>query len=380
MLNRYRHVIRSGLLVLGTIGGIATSSLAAPARFWVSNSLADPFDLGIGATVGAKASLALGQEADFSIWMQPHTDAAGDYDANTNPFRRLQVLSFNIVATNSSIDLLHGPLGDPLAGVRIVNPIVNRVKRFSTVRDSGLVDPLNSGNELSSLTATQIRAGGIDQINGILAASLTAVEPFDPIIGVGPTCTDVDSASTCAVTAVGPVWRLATFRLQALTSSENAGVRLQIGGSGMIGTTGSSSDVEVIFAPPGQESPKYNAGFGSDRNNSSKETDGIEERHDLQISIATPIAGDYNANTFVDAADYTVWRDNLTIGDYDFNGVVEPNDRSLWTGHFGATSGIGLQADGNRDGTVNAADFTIWRDTLGSVADLRCRWQSKWKA
>ncbi|MCA9188253.1 MAG: hypothetical protein KDA99_21645 [Planctomycetales bacterium] len=56
-------------------------------------------------------------------------------------------------------------------------------------------------------------------------------------------------------------------------------------------------------------------------------------------------AGDYNLNGSVDAADYTVWKDG-----------------------FGSTAD--LDADGNGDGTVDAADYTVWKDHFGeSVAD-----------
>ncbi|MCA9188306.1 MAG: hypothetical protein KDA99_21910, partial [Planctomycetales bacterium] len=51
------------------------------------------------------------------------------------------------------------------------------------------------------------------------------------------------------------------------------------------------------------------------------------------------LLGDYNKNGVVDAADYTVWKDN-----------------------FGSTSS--LDADGNGNGTVDAADYTIWKDNF----------------
>jgi hypothetical protein len=52
------------------------------------------------------------------------------------------------------------------------------------------------------------------------------------------------------------------------------------------------------------------------------------------------VPGDYNHNGKVDAADYTVWRDKL-----------------------GSTES--LAADGNFDGTVNLQDYDVWRTHFG---------------
>ena len=49
------------------------------------------------------------------------------------------------------------------------------------------------------------------------------------------------------------------------------------------------------------------------------------------------VPGDYNQNGLVDAADYVVWRD--TVGQI----------------------GAGLAADGNGDRQIDAADFNVWR-------------------
>jgi hypothetical protein len=64
---------------------------------------------------------------------------------------------------------------------------------------------------------------------------------------------------------------------------------------------------------------------------------------EVQFFAAVALAGDYNKNGTVDAADYTVWRTN-----------------------FGSTSN--LDADGNGDGVVNAADYVVWRNATGGNA------------
>jgi T5SS/PEP-CTERM-associated repeat protein len=70
-------------------------------------------------------------------------------------------------------------------------------------------------------------------------------------------------------------------------------------------------------------------------------------------SLAVTLAGDYNDNGIVDAADYTVWRD-LQGGAYDpradgdTNGVVDVLDFNIWKANFGLTAGPG-------GGSVSAA-------------------------
>jgi len=61
------------------------------------------------------------------------------------------------------------------------------------------------------------------------------------------------------------------------------------------------------------------------------------------LIVAIPIVGDYNRNGAVDAADYTVWRDSL-----------------------GQTGG-NLPADGNGDTHVDAVDYGIWKQHFGEA-------------
>lgn len=61
--------------------------------------------------------------------------------------------------------------------------------------------------------------------------------------------------------------------------------------------------------------------------------------------IAGVSTGDYNADGVVDAADYTVWRDNFgatvtagTLADGDGSGQIDNGDYAVWTSNFGLGS------------------------------------------
>ena len=121
---------------------------------------------------------------------------------------------------------------------------------------------------------------------------------------------------------------------------------------------------------------------------------GIMNYHEVAFEIAdssTPLPGDYDSDLRVDyedyfrwrakfastdptadgnhdgtvnAADYTVWRDHfaagsLVPGDYNRDGQVNLSDYQLWKASFGSTA---PDADGNRNGVVDAADYVVWRD------------------
>ena len=78
----------------------------------------------------------------------------------------------------------------------------------------------------------------------------------------------------------------------------------------------------------------------------------------FSIAAASGLEGDYNGNEIVDAADYSVWRDSLGL------------------------QGAGLAADGNHDNRVDGADYTLWKANFGdsagsSSAQLRCDRRSR---
>jgi PEP-CTERM motif len=87
--------------------------------------------------------------------------------------------------------------------------------------------------------------------------------------------------------------------------------------------------------------------------------------------IPAPVVGDYNRDGNVDAADYTVWRDTLgsntfMAADGNGNGTIDAGDLTKWKTGLGAhVLAPSLPGDFNHDGRVDAADYTVWRDTLG---------------
>lgn len=100
----------------------------------------------------------------------------------------------------------------------------------------------------------------------------------------------------------------------------------------------------------------------------------------VQLQSGGTVPGDYNGDNVVDAADYVVWRNALgsmsMLGaDGDGDGIVDQDDYVVWRANFGATAAGGggtitLPGDYNLNGWVDAADQVLWRNTLGSTTSL----------
>jgi hypothetical protein len=95
------------------------------------------------------------------------------------------------------------------------------------------------------------------------------------------------------------------------------------------------------------------------------------------VDLPPALAGDYNGNGIVDAADYTVWRDTLgSTTDLRANGdntgasagVIDQSDYNFWIANFGAHSG-----DGSGRGAVVPEPSTAALVVIGCVVALVAR-------
>jgi hypothetical protein len=92
------------------------------------------------------------------------------------------------------------------------------------------------------------------------------------------------------------------------------------------------------------------------------------------VIVRDGLPSDFNHNGIVDAADYSVWRDQQgqtgwgLAADSNGDGTVNAADRTEWITDFGRNNGVAstmLMADYNANGIVDAADYSLWRDNNG---------------
>ena len=97
---------------------------------------------------------------------------------------------------------------------------------------------------------------------------------------------------------------------------------------------------------------------------------------DVSITILDGLPGDFNLDNVVDAADYTVWRDNLGLSDAalngngvgDASGNVVPADYNLWRSQYGASLLSPVAASATATSAPEPVSLTLLALLLGCSA------------
>jgi hypothetical protein len=118
------------------------------------------------------------------------------------------------------------------------------------------------------------------------------------------------------------------------------------------GSTGNLNGITSFQVPSGTIPGEYNAFLFIAPRSPHVDPDAGDAFGQLagQVRVKPNLAGDYNGNDLVDAADYTVWRNRLG-SHFDLNGngdetgesagVVDSADYDFWKAHFGEMAGSG---------------------------------------
>jgi hypothetical protein len=104
----------------------------------------------------------------------------------------------------------------------------------------------------------------------------------------------------------------------------------------------------------------------------------LEPFSDLVLVEATP--GDYNVDSVVDAADYTIWRDTLGSmtdlrADGNKSGTIESADLDIWKANFGIRAGSSLSMQASNQSSVPEPGMIVLVALLVSTCAFAVRWR-----
>jgi PEP-CTERM motif len=84
-------------------------------------------------------------------------------------------------------------------------------------------------------------------------------------------------------------------------------------------------------------------------------------RNNVIISVTTSSSGGLPSQVEVSLIGHL---EPLTTGDYNNSGIVDAADYVVWRNSVGQTSS--LAADGNLNGAIEAGDYGVWSSTFGN--------------
>ncbi|TWT95799.1 hypothetical protein Pla108_28760 [Botrimarina colliarenosi] len=311
-----RRSILAGVAVV-TAALLATAPAGAnspSARFWFSLSPTQPYEFTsygpLGAQPGApRMELIENTSGSIYLWARPQTDLS-------NQLLRLQNISLNLVLDGNTSPAIE------IDDVLINNPPSDSVatnNRFAVVVDSAHQQMVDAGGETKVYPV--VSSSGVTRFGGFTVTSPTATT------GIGPVCT-----GDCLGGPTEPAWLLARIDL----TGQAAGM---VQGSLQVGS--------MAITHEGETTPFTKVRFGADPKLYEAATQRemtLDVTPEVELLVVDSLAGDYNHDNRVDAADYTAWRDT-----------------------YGAT-GANLPADSDGDLQIGPGDYGVWRATYGSVS------------
>ena len=276
------------------------------------------------------------------------------------------------LATNSGLIALTGGAFDN-NNVALANS--GRIEGNGTLRTGAL----NNSGTMSVAGALDV-LGPVTNNGSVNTASGATVRFFGPVDGPGGytgsgTVAYLDSfspgASPAAVSFGGDVDLAGTSQLVIELGGTSPGSQydtLEIDGDASLG---GKLDVELLsgFTPsPGSVFQIVSAAGGVDGKFSDVFLPNLVDaswqlRYGAnEVLLQVAMAGDFNFNGRVDAADYTLWRNSLgqtgggLAADADGNRTIDANDYSLWKTHFGESLGSGV---GNVSNLLTTGDAAV---------------------
>lgn len=319
-------------------------SQADPARFWFSVSENNPYafspyeshyehDPLVRSPAATTIDLIPGASQTIYLWAQPQTRDPGPFsphDATTpNPFRVLQNWALNLAASPST-----SLVGDrPLKSVKVRNPTENNQPRYLTKVDS--LTPFHTTNKFDQPISYPLSTpDGLE-----LFAGFSLGDP-STINGVGSVC---ESGDCWREPGSPPAWLLAEIELQPSQLGDFTGA-LQIGQPSITHVGELQPETTVIFGVDDGQS--YNAG-----NLDHRGTTLGWDTPDFHLGVTDYWPGDFDQNGKVDAADYSIWRQEASstvaspLSDANGDGVVDRADYARWSANYGRTRPAMIQGD-----------------------------------
>lgn len=208
----------------------------------------------------------------------------------------------------------------------------------------GYRELLDASREFASDTTISVSAGGAAKFSG---ASVELVG--EQTLAILDTSSTVDVDTNLVLSndsTIQLTYETATVAEPMLTVSGVADLNgtLEVSLTVAAGTLVSGQTLPLITATGGF-SGAFDSFIGPNQPGTSWQWETVGDT--LLLRAIESAAADYNGDGTVDAADYTLWRDTLgsttmLAADGDGNGTVDAADYQIWRSNFGSTSGSPL--------------------------------------